>query len=207
MGAVGGAGWGGLLAQIRCSEWQNQFPNLGCMLSRIQLLGTLWAVAHQAPLSLVFSRQEYWSGLPCPPPGDLPNPGIKPASPASPALQADSLPTEPPWDPGSILHPALLRAKAVCKLTWSKTVPGSTELILLICPPSPFSDLVFQAVPCCLLSAGAPQGNLLTPRVVSALPASRVLATAVFFLKCILQGVTSFREKRLPWPKTDVEVP
>ena len=41
-------------------------------------------------------QQEYWSGLPCPPPGDLPDPGIEPSSPVSPALQADSLPTEPP---------------------------------------------------------------------------------------------------------------
>ena len=49
---------------------------------------TLWAVARQAPLSMGFSRQEYWSGLPCPSPGDLPNPGIKPRS---PALQTDSL--------------------------------------------------------------------------------------------------------------------
>ena len=49
--------------------------------------------ALQAPLSTGFSRQEQWSGLPCPPPGDLPNPGIKPNS---PTLQADSLPTEPP---------------------------------------------------------------------------------------------------------------
>ena len=47
-----------------------------------------WTVAHQAPLSMRFSRQEYWSGLPCPPPGDLPNPGIKPRS---LTLQADSL--------------------------------------------------------------------------------------------------------------------
>ena len=53
-------------------------------------------VAHQAPLSMGFSRQEYWSGLACPPPGDLPNPGIKPRS---PALQADSLPAEPPGKP------------------------------------------------------------------------------------------------------------
>ena len=43
---------------------------------------TPWAVVHQAPLSMEFSRQEYWSGLPCPPPGDLPNPGVKPKSPA-----------------------------------------------------------------------------------------------------------------------------
>ena len=47
-----------------------------------------WTVAHQAPLSLGLSSQEYWSGLPFPPPGDLPNPGLKPASPVSPALQA-----------------------------------------------------------------------------------------------------------------------
>ena len=46
--------------------------------SRVQLFATLWIVAHQAPLSLGSSRQEYWSGLPCPPPGDLPDPGIEP---------------------------------------------------------------------------------------------------------------------------------
>ena len=52
-------------------------------------------VTHQAPLSLEFYRQEDWSGLPFPPPGDLPDPGFKPASPVSPALQVDSLPAEP----------------------------------------------------------------------------------------------------------------
>ena len=57
---------------------------------------TPWTVAHQAPLSMGFSRQKYWSGLPCPPPGGLPNSGIKPRS---PALQADSLPSEPPGKP------------------------------------------------------------------------------------------------------------
>ena len=65
-------------------------------------LVTPWTVAHQAPLSMGLPRQEYWSGLPFPPPGDLPNPGIKPrsrAAPASPALQVDSLPTEPPGKP------------------------------------------------------------------------------------------------------------
>ena len=54
-------------------------------------LATPWTVAGQAPLSMGFSRQEYWSGLPCPPPGDLPNSGIEPGS---LALQADSLLTE-----------------------------------------------------------------------------------------------------------------
>ena len=56
--------------------------------SRVQLFVTLWTVARQAPLSMGFSRQEYQSGLPCPPPGDLPDPGIQPRS---PALQTDSL--------------------------------------------------------------------------------------------------------------------
>ena len=63
--------------------------------SRVQLFATLWTVASQAPLSVGFSRPEYWSGLPCSPPGGLRSAGISPAppvSPASPALQVDSLP-------------------------------------------------------------------------------------------------------------------
>ena len=62
----------------------------------VQFFVTPWTVARQAPLSMEFSRQEYWSGLPCPSLGDLPHPGIKPGS---PALQADSLPSEPPRKP------------------------------------------------------------------------------------------------------------
>ena len=58
-------------------------------------LVTPWTVAHQAPLSMGFSRQEYWSGLPCPPLGYLSYPGTMPMSPAAPALQADSFTTEP----------------------------------------------------------------------------------------------------------------
>ena len=54
--------------------------------SRARLCATLWTIAHQTPLFLGFSSQEYWSGLPCPPPGDLPDPGIKPTSLMSPAL-------------------------------------------------------------------------------------------------------------------------
>ena len=55
-----------------------------------------WTIAHQAPLSMEFSRQEFWSELSFPPPGDLPDPGIEPGS---PALQADSLLSEPPGKP------------------------------------------------------------------------------------------------------------
>ena len=63
--------------------------------SPVRLFVTL-SVAHQAPLSMEFLRQEYWSGLPFPSPGDLPDPGVKPGF---PALQADSLPFEPPGKP------------------------------------------------------------------------------------------------------------
>ena len=63
----------------------------GQSLGHVQLSVTLWSIAHQASLSMVFSRQEYWSWLPFPPPGDLPGLGIEPMSPASPVLQADSL--------------------------------------------------------------------------------------------------------------------
>ena len=63
------------------------------LLSSVRLFVTPWTIAHQAPPSMEFSRQEYWSGLPFPSPGDLSNPGIEPGS---PALQADTLPSEPP---------------------------------------------------------------------------------------------------------------
>ena len=66
------------------------------LLSCVRLLATLWTVAYQALSSMEFSRQECWSGLPFPSPGDLPNPGIKPRF---PALQADAVPSEPPGKP------------------------------------------------------------------------------------------------------------
>ena len=68
-------------------------------LSRVRLFGTPWTIACQAPLSMGFSRQEYWSGLPFPSPGDLPNPGTEPRS---PALHADALSSEPPGKPHGI---------------------------------------------------------------------------------------------------------
>ena len=66
------------------------------LLSCVRLFATPWTVAHQAPPSMGFSRQEYWSGLPFPSPGALPHPGIEPRS---PALQADALISEPPGKP------------------------------------------------------------------------------------------------------------
>ena len=71
-------------------------------LSCVRLFAIPWTVAYQAPLSMEFSRQAYWSGLPFPSPGDLPNPGIEPRS---PALHADALPSEPPGNAEYIGRP------------------------------------------------------------------------------------------------------
>ena len=81
-------------------------------------LATPWTVAHQAPLSKGFSRQEYWRGLPFPSPGDLPDPGIEPTF---PALQVDSLLSEPTGKPGF--------QKGICLL--------AGPLFLTLCKPKP----------------------------------------------------------------------
>ena len=77
--------------------------------SRIRLFATLWTVARRAPLSMGFSRQEYWSGLPCSSPEDVYDPGIEPRS---PALQADSLPSEPPGKSGELKGGGKVKTRA-----------------------------------------------------------------------------------------------
>ena len=69
-----------------------------CHFSCVGLFATLRTIAHQAPLFMGLSRQEYWRGLPCPPPGDLPHPQIKPASLMSPALAGGFFPTSATWE-------------------------------------------------------------------------------------------------------------
>ena len=78
--------------ETNCYLW----PKWKWSLSVVSDSATPWTVAHQAPPSMGFSRQEYWSGLPFPSPADLPNPGIEPRS---PTLQADALTFEPPGKP------------------------------------------------------------------------------------------------------------
>ena len=76
--------------ELNAEKWLRR-EILCCVLSRfshVQLCATPWTVACQAPLSVGFSRHEYWSGLPCPPPRDLPDPGIEPTSLMYPALKA-----------------------------------------------------------------------------------------------------------------------
>ena len=77
-------------------EWHLDIWKVKVLISCVQLFATPWTVACQTPLSMEFSRQEYWSGLPFPSSGDFPHPGIEPGS---PVLQADSLPSEPPGRP------------------------------------------------------------------------------------------------------------
>ena len=75
--------------------------------SCVQLFATHWIIAHQSPLSMGFSRQEYQRGLPCPPPGDLPDPEIEPLSLMSPELAGGFFPAVPPGKPKelNISHP------------------------------------------------------------------------------------------------------
>ena len=75
-------------------------------LSHVQLFVTPWTVAHQAPLTMEFSKQKYWSGLPFPTPGNLPDPGIEPTSLASPELVGRFFTTAPPaLEPAHVLSP------------------------------------------------------------------------------------------------------
>ena len=91
--------------------------------SLVWLIATLWIVALQAPQSMGFPRQEYWSGLSCPPPGDLLDPGIEPTSPVSPALQVDSLPLSH-W--GSLsLFPQGWSKETTWVVSWDLGLPDS----------------------------------------------------------------------------------
>ena len=94
-------------------QYQQQLHSL----SRVWLFATPWTVAHQASLSMGFSRQEYWSGLPFPSPGDLPDPGIKPKS---PILQADALTSEPPGMVNTEIKLIIFRNSIKSKFTWPR---------------------------------------------------------------------------------------
>ena len=101
------------LDQSHSNCWSRPFRLPVCVVAKslqsYRLFVTPWTVACQAPLSMGFSRLEYWSGLPFPSAGDLPGPGIKPKS---PALQVDSLPSEPPGKPsGEQAGPLLVTGK------------------------------------------------------------------------------------------------
>ena len=95
------------------------------VLSRIQPFAIPWTVARQTPKPMGFSRQEYWSGLPSPPPGDLPNPGIEPISPASPALAGRFFTTEPPGKPSNYIV-VVLSCIRLCETPMDYSLTGSS---------------------------------------------------------------------------------
>ena len=100
-------------------------------LSHVRLFATLWTVAHQVPPSVGFSRQDYWSGLQFPSPGDLSNPGIEPRS---PTLQADTLTSEPPEKLGLTFHLLALQGnlKSLHQHHSSKaSVPPSSAFLMV----------------------------------------------------------------------------
>ena len=92
-----------IIYQQSLSSLLPAFVCLLCCFSPFWLFATLWTVTRQAPLSLGFSRQEYWSGFPCPPPGDLPVPGIKDTSLTAPALAGGFFTTSTTWEAESKL--------------------------------------------------------------------------------------------------------
>ena len=105
--------WTGTIVQ---TENQRPGKSIACVLShfsRVQLSVTLWTVACQAPLSMGFSWQEYWSGLPCPPPGDLPNPGIEAVYLMSPALAGGFFTTSTTWEARQE-HYLIPNSKEIC---------------------------------------------------------------------------------------------
>ena len=99
--------------------------------SHVRLFATLWDVAWLAPLSMEFPRQEYWNGLPCPPPGDLPDSGIKPMSLTSPALAGEFFTTSCTWatlwpnNEGGLSDWTIYWATYSCKTSWSQETQKS----------------------------------------------------------------------------------
>ena len=104
----------------------------GCVLSYfncVRQFVTLWTVAHQAPLSIRFSKQEYWSGFPCPPPGDLPDPGIKLTSFMSPVL-AGGFFTSTTWEAPPEDYPISCSQHQGWNYDWELTTSANTECVL-----------------------------------------------------------------------------
>ena len=103
--ALKGPDWGIKGGKIDFCPWlpevhyKDEKQRNECMLSRVQFFGNPWTVAHQAPMTMEFSRQEYWVGLPFPSQGDLPNPGTELLSPVSPVFAGRFFTAGPPGKP------------------------------------------------------------------------------------------------------------
>ena len=110
------------------NTWEHSCLHAKLLPSHVQLFVTLWTVAHQVPLSMGFSRQEHWSRLPCPPPGDLPNPGIKPASFTFPVLAGSFFTSTVPFPYTLLVHVLVPLHPAIVMASLIKTLPPITSL-------------------------------------------------------------------------------
>ena len=109
----------------------------------VQLFATPWTLTHQTPLSMEFSQQEYWSGLPCHPPGDFLDPGIEPVS---PALHVDSLPAEPSGKPFTIY--TNIKSLVCQKLLYVNYTSVFLKLSCSYWPPVDIGRAIYQALGC-----------------------------------------------------------
>ena len=156
------------------SEWS--------LLSRVQLFATPWIVAYRAPPTMGFSRQEYWSGLPFPSPGDLPSPGIKPRY---PALEADALTSEPPGKPYQIV----IRLSE--RLSW-------TTLSKIDFYPNPITLCPLTIFSCCVSFFFFFFGNLFILHFNSLTTVLWVILEYKFIDSCYLLLIFLFFI--IPWP-------
>ena len=108
-----------------------------CVLIRVWLFVTPWTAACQDLLSMEFPRQEYWSGLPFPPPGKLPYPETEPASPLSPELQVDSLPLHHQGNPKHLVLWLVFDTNKINTIDWVNTVAALPYCFLTSFPPIP----------------------------------------------------------------------
>ena len=115
--------------------------------SHVQLFVTFWIGVHQAPQFMEFSRQEYWSGLPCLPPGDLPNPGIEPVFPATPALQTHSFTTESPLYTGTLFEADSFKKHFPWEISDIHKNEENTVIMNPGVPIPPFQQLTTQTLP------------------------------------------------------------
>ena len=145
--------------------------------SRVQLFVTTWTVAHQAPLSMGFSRQECWTRLSCPPPGDLPDPGIRPVSFISPAL-AGQFST-----PSTKVHGECWASEATGLLLWQASSPPLAPRYM------GNAGLVKPLVSCCVLHGVASLDQRVRDSILMAHPLNKEVSAAeelqrIDFLVC-----------------------
>ena len=161
------------------------------LLSGVQLFATPWTVACQAPLSMRFSRQDYWSRLPCPPPGDLPDTWIEGASPESPEFQVDSLLLSHQRSPALHMHVSKLLSHPGCHITLNR-VPCATQ--------QDFVGYPFY-IQHCVHVHPKPPNYPFTPSFPPATISSFSKFVSLFLLKVFISEMKNINSEFIQWKK------